>query len=47
MVPYLLEHSDLKNVTFEKIPLAPFEITEVKEGRIVNEWDFEAENSNN
>ena len=42
MVPYLLEHSDLKNVTFEKIPLAPSEFADVKGGHIVKELNFEA-----
>ena len=28
---FLLEHTDFKNVTFEKIPWAPFEVAEVAE----------------
>ena len=39
--PFSLERSDFKNVTFEKIPLAPFEITEVNEGCIVKDQNFE------
>ena len=39
---FLLEHSDLKNVTFEKTPWAPSEVTEVKGGRMVKKQDFEA-----
>ena len=34
---FLLERSDLKNVTFEKTPWAPSEVTEVKRGRMVKE----------
>ena len=38
-----MECSDFRNVTFEKISLAPFEVIQVKRGSIVKEWDFEAE----
>ena len=40
-----MEISDFKNVTFENIPWASFEVTKVKGGCLVKEQGFEAKKS--
>ena len=39
----MLKRSDFKNLTFEKIPLAPSEVADLKTGHLVKELIFEAE----